>query len=314
MTEPPIDFQVPSDKDAIASTPAGDGQHILVSANCYAVNPRVEGDGALLEETSAFRSDVELFYDLHTLIWDPETGGTLDVRDDAVDSDVDWTSGRVPEIHLHNEFEFADGTTATLDQYVVVSVDRCSMTVRNEVDFERRGDRTLYTLLNLGIKGHDHEDPNAVHEAQVRCTPDHDVILADDDTRFLAMAQDHDGDRSFDGYRVGTTGQHDGRERSAWADIYRENDGWIDPAIAGSGDLDAGVGLFVPDADTSSGRRQSGSPTAPNRRLSTTRSTHWTPATRPTGKLSRTRGRRGTRRSRRTRPAARRSTTATSAR
>ncbi|MFW5956787.1 MAG: hypothetical protein ACOCQY_05230 [Halorhabdus sp.] len=62
MVEPPIDFLVSSDKDAIASTPTGDGQHILVSANCYADNPYVDAAGALIEETSAFRSDIELFY------------------------------------------------------------------------------------------------------------------------------------------------------------------------------------------------------------------------------------------------------------
>ena len=250
MVEPPIDFHVPSDKDAISSTPAGDGQHVLVSANCYAANDRVQGDGALLEETSAFRSDVELFYNVHTLLWDPEHEQTLDVREDAVDSDVDWASSRVPEIHLENEFAFADGSTATLDQRVVESVDRCSMTIRNRATFEEPGERTLYTIVNLGINGHDHEDPNAVHEAQVRCTPEHDVIVADDDDRYLAILQDHDGRRRFDGYRIGTTGQRHGRERSAWADIYQENDGWISNSTAGAGDLDAGFGLYVPEAET----------------------------------------------------------------
>jgi len=250
MFEPPIDFQIPSDKDAIASTPAGDGQHILVSANCYAANERVAGDGALLEETSAFRSDVELFYNLHTLLWDPEHQQTLDVREDAVDADVDWTDDRVPEIVLQNEFEFVDGTGATLEQRVVESVDRCSMTISNRATFDKPGERTLYTIVNLGINGHDHEDPNAVHEAQVRCTREHDVVVADDDHRFLAIMQDRDGRRRFDGYRIGNTGQRYGRERSAWADIYQENDGWITNSTAGGGDLDAGFGLYAPEAET----------------------------------------------------------------
>ncbi|QCC52551.1 glycoside hydrolase family 15 protein [Halapricum salinum] len=250
MFEPPIDFQIPSDKDAIASTPAGDGQHILVSANCYAANERVAGDGALLEETSAFRSDVELFYNLHTLLWDPEHQQTLDVREDAVDADVDWTDDRVPEIVLQNEFEFVDGTGATLEQRVVESVDRCSMTISNRATFDKPGERTLYTIVNLGINGHDHEDPNAVHEAQVRCTREHDVVVADDDHRFLAIMQDRDGRRRFDGYRIGNTGQRYGRERSAWADIYQENDGWITNSTAGGGDLDSGFGLYAPEAET----------------------------------------------------------------
>lgn len=250
MVEPPIDFKVPSDKDAIASTPAGEGQHLLVSANCYAANDRVAGEGALLEETSAFRSDVEMFYDYHTLLWDPEQGQTLDVREDAVTSDVDWASSRVPEITLHNEFRFADGSEATLDQRVVEGIDRCSMTIHSEASFEEPGERTIYTIANLGINGHSHEHPQAVHEAQVRCTPDYDVIVADDDERFVAIVQDHDGRRRFDGHRIGRTGQSTGRERSAWADVYEENDGWIDDTHAGAGDLDAGVGLHVADAET----------------------------------------------------------------
>jgi hypothetical protein len=71
MTEPQIDFEVPSDKDAILSTPAGASQYILVTANSYASNPRIDFQGTLLEEMSAFRSDVELFWDLHTLVWEP---------------------------------------------------------------------------------------------------------------------------------------------------------------------------------------------------------------------------------------------------
>jgi GH15 family glucan-1,4-alpha-glucosidase len=247
--EPPIDFQVPSDKDAIASTPVGDGQHVLVSANCYANNPRVDAQGAILEETSAFRSDVELFYDYHTLLWDPERGQTLDARDDAVDSDVRWDSSKVPEIVLENDFTFADGMDASLTQRVVESVDRCSMTIKGEATFGEPGDRTLFTLLNLGINGHSHEDPNAVHEAQVRCTREYDVIVADDDDRFLAIVQEHDGRRRFDGYRIGRAGESTGRERSAWSDIYEDDDGWLENSTAGAGDLDAGFGLFVEDTD-----------------------------------------------------------------
>jgi len=40
MIEPPADFELPSDKDAILSTPTGTSQHILVTANRYADTPR----------------------------------------------------------------------------------------------------------------------------------------------------------------------------------------------------------------------------------------------------------------------------------
>ena len=249
MTEPPNDFDVPSDKDAIMSTPAGQSQHILVTANCYDGSPRQPDDGALIEETSAFRSDVELFYDLHTVVWDPELGETYDVREDASGSDVDWASATVPELQLTNEFAFADGTTGRLAQDVVASTNQCSILVRNRATFEAARDRTLYTLCNLGIKGHTHEDPNAVQSAHVLQRDGYDVVTATDGNRHVAFAQDRDGDRGFDGYRVGRTDERAGPGRSAWTDIYEESDGWIDDHDSESGDLDTGFGLYLDDAE-----------------------------------------------------------------
>ena len=245
MVEPPTEFPVPSDKDAITSTPAGQSQHVLVTANRYADNPRTPHQGALVEETSAFRSDIELFYDLHTLVWDADLGETHDVRNDAVASDLRWASPTVPELHLHNEFRFGDGSTGRLDQRLIPSSNQCSLLVRNRAEFETGHERTLFTVFNLGIKGHDHEDPNAVQAAHVRHEPDCDVLTATDGHRHVAFAQAADGSRRFDGHRVGTAGQASGPERSAWADIYEENDGWIDDTENGTGNLDAGFGLYA---------------------------------------------------------------------
>jgi hypothetical protein len=50
---PPVEFSVPSDTDAITSAPAGRSRHLLVTANRYADNPRLDPDGAIVEETSA---------------------------------------------------------------------------------------------------------------------------------------------------------------------------------------------------------------------------------------------------------------------
>lgn len=250
MTEPPIDFEVPSDKDAILSTPEGQSQHILLTANRYADNPRNEYQGALIEETSAFRSDIELFWDLHTLIWDPETGQTLDVRNDAANSELDWASPRVPELTLQNEFVFADGTTATLDQSAVTGSNECSIIIDNRITFETERDRTLYTTANLGIQEHSHEEPHAVQSAAVSHEENFDVLTATDGDRHVAFVQAHDGRRRFDGHRVGHSDTHRGPDRSAWADIYLENDGWIDDTTDATGNLDAGFGLYVPDANT----------------------------------------------------------------
>jgi len=89
MDEPPVAFRVASDKDALMSPPSGDSQQTMVTANSYADNPRSAWHGALIEETSAFRSDVALFYNLHTLVWDPNLGQTFDSRNDAVTSTVE---------------------------------------------------------------------------------------------------------------------------------------------------------------------------------------------------------------------------------
>ncbi|MUW14043.1 glycoside hydrolase family 15 [Halorubrum sp. CBA1125] len=250
MTEPPADFSVPSDKDAITSTPAGQSQHVLVTANRYADNPRVGYDGAIIEETSAFRSDVELFYDLHTLVWDRELGETHDGRNDAVASALDWASSTVPELKLENQFRFGDGTEATIRQDVVASSNQCSILVRNTADFDSSHERTLFTVFNLGIKGHSHEDPNAVQSARVVDAEEYDAVTATDGTRHLAFVQSHDGRRRFDGNRIGIAGESTGPDRSAWADVYEENDGWIDSTTSGVGDLDAGFGLFAGDAES----------------------------------------------------------------
>ncbi|WP_136602920.1 glycoside hydrolase family 15 protein [Salinigranum halophilum] len=249
MVEPPADYQVPSDKDAITSTPRGDGQHILVTANTYAENSRTEWNGALLEETSAFRSDIELFYDLHTLVWDPELGETLAPRNDAVTSDVSWESSTVPELHLTNDLRFGDGTTATLEQDVIASVDRCALLVRNRASFADARQRTLFTLFNLGIKGHSHDDPHGVQDAAVRHEDDCDVLVANDGERYVAFAQVRDGTRRFDGHRIGAAGRSHGSDRSTWTDVYEENDGWIDSTEEAIGDLDAGFGLYVDSED-----------------------------------------------------------------
>ena len=250
MSEPPADFPVPSDKDAITSTPAGQSQHVLVTANRYADNQRVEYDGAIIEETSAFRSDVELFYDLHTLVWDRDLGETHDGRNDAVESALDWASSTVPELNLENAFEFGDGTEGSIRQDVVASSNQCSILVRNTATFETPHERTLFTVFNLGIKGHSHEDPNAVQSAHVVHAEEYDALTATDGTRHLAFVQAHDNRRRFDGHRIGTTGESEGPERSAWADVYEENDGWIDSTTAGVGNLDAGFGLHVGETES----------------------------------------------------------------
>lgn len=118
---------VPSDKDAILSAPRDDGANVLLTANRYD-DPEHGRHGAIIEETSAFRSDIELFYDLHTLAWNADEEHTLDARDDAVESDVSYASSKIPEITLENRFD-EPGSTGALTQRVVASVDTCGLLI-----------------------------------------------------------------------------------------------------------------------------------------------------------------------------------------
>jgi len=231
-----------SDKDAITSAPTGEGDKVLASVNKYDTDTC---KGALVEEVSAFRSDIEQFYDLHVLLWDADRGQTLDVRDDAAGSDVSYASPRVPEIELENEFLFADGTAATVDQRVFASVDSCALVVHNRASFEADGDRTLFTVLDLGIDEWDHGQD--VDDATFVRRDGYAFVTACDGDRHLAVAQrrPETGQTTFDGCRVGIQGVREGDARSAWTDIYEENDGWITESPARGGKVDAGVGLYV---------------------------------------------------------------------
>jgi GH15 family glucan-1,4-alpha-glucosidase len=248
--EPTGGHQAPSDKDAITSGPRGQGQNVLATVNRYD-DEDLGWHGALIEETAAFRADLEVFHDLHTLVWDAATEQTLDVRNDARGSTVSYASSTVPEIELTNDFAFADGSTATLTQSLVTGTDRCGLLVDNGATFSAAHDRTLYTVVNLGIKGHDHEDPEATQDAYHLTYEGADLVVAHWGDRYVVLAQealDGAGDaRRFDGHRLGMKGVSTGPDRSAWADIYQENDGWIDANEREVGNLDAGIGLSVGD-------------------------------------------------------------------
>ncbi|ELZ28493.1 glucan 1,4-alpha-glucosidase [Halogeometricum pallidum JCM 14848] len=237
----------PSDKDAIVSAPLGDGMEVLATVNQYPGTGHRDWNGALVEDTSAFRLDVEQFYDMHTLLWDANVGQTLDVRNDAVASAVSYESPRVPEVHVRNQFEFDDGAAATLDQDILVAVDSASLFVRNRARFSTPSTRTLYTLFGLGI--HDGTSADDVDEAFVVHDHGYDFVVAHDSGRYLAVAQRRPstGQTTFDGCRIGRQGVTSGPDRSAWRDIYEENDGLVDDNHHLDGKVDAGFGLFVDD-------------------------------------------------------------------
>jgi len=238
----------PSDKDAIVSAPVGDGQAVLSTVNKYPGAGHPDWRGALIEDTSAFRLDVDQFYDIHTLLWDADLGQTLDVRNDAVASEVEYESGRVPEIHVTNDFEFAAGVTAALEQDVLVSVNAAALVVRNRASFSTSHRRTVFTVVGLGIR--DLVTGDDVDEAYGSHSRGYDFVVAQDGARYLAICHHRPptGQTTFDGLRVGAQGYTSGAAKSAWHDIYVENDGHIDGNDYLSGKVDVGVGLEVGDA------------------------------------------------------------------
>jgi len=235
----------PSDKDAIVSAPLGDGQAVLSTVNKYPGVGHPDWHGALIEDTSAFRLDVDQFYDVHTLFWDADLGRTLDVRNDAVASEVTYESGRVPEVHVTNAFEFAPDVTATLDQDVLVSVNAAALFVRNRARFSTAHRRRVFTVVGLGIR--DLVTGDDVDEAYGTRSHGYDFVVAEDGTRYLAICQRRPptGQTTFDGCRIGVQGRTAGPQKSAWQDVYVENDGRIDGNDYQSGKVDVGFGLDV---------------------------------------------------------------------
>ncbi|SEO51464.1 Glucoamylase (glucan-1,4-alpha-glucosidase), GH15 family [Halogranum amylolyticum] len=242
---------LPSDKDAIVSAPSGDGSYVLATVNQYPSSTDAGWQGALIEEPTAFRSDVLQATDLHTLLWDAELEQTLDVRNDAVDSDVEYESSRVPEVHIRNRFEFADDSTADLEQDVLVSAETAALLVRSDVSFDQSetNSHTAYTLLNSAI--HSSEADADGEEASVTTADGYDCVVAHDadNERYVALAQrrPETDQTGFDGRRVGLVDTDEGPDKSAWADIYEENDGQIDDNDGNEGHVDVGVGLFLDD-------------------------------------------------------------------
>ena len=242
-------FYPPSDKDAITSAPDGDGGYVLTTVNQYPSHRLPEQDwrGALIEETTAYRADVEQFRDVHTLLWDADEEQTLDVRNDAAASDVTYESSRVPEIHIHNDFDFASGATAELDQDVIISYGRTAMLVRNRATFDESHERTLFTVVSSSIHSENNEEDG--DEAYVMDHAGYECVVSHDGERYYAFGQKRvdENQTGFDGQRIGLKGYADGDEKSAWADIYEENDGYIDENDGNSGVIDIGVGLYVDD-------------------------------------------------------------------
>ncbi|WP_128476368.1 glycoside hydrolase family 15 protein [Halorussus pelagicus] len=234
-----------SDKDAVVSAPNGAGQNVLATLNQYPGTAGGDRYGTLIEDTSAFRRDVEHLRDVHTILWDADLGQTLDVRNDAAGSEVSYESSTVPEVHVHNWFQFDSGYSADLYQDVLVTADKPALLVQNNAQFDQANDHTLFTLVNPAIDEFDSRGEG--DSGYVTTANGYDCVVASDGSWYLAYAQQRPstGKTTFDGHRVGVEGSTSGSDKSAWHDIYGENDGYIDANSSASGNVDSGVGLYV---------------------------------------------------------------------
>ncbi|WP_241430023.1 glycoside hydrolase family 15 protein [Halorubrum lipolyticum] len=246
MTDPERPFAPrPSDKDAIVSAPFGGGRDVLAAVNKYPGTNHRAWNGALIEEVSAFRLDVEQLYDLHTLLSRTDSGVTLDVRNDAVSSTTGYTSSRVPEIGIHNDFRFPDGEAAALDQRVLVSPSAPTLLVDNRVRFEDARGHSLFTLASLGMD--DIRTGDDVEGAARRHISGYDFIVGHDGNRHLAIAQRNPetGQTTFDGQRIGLQGVDSGPDRSAWQDLYVDGNGTLTETTEKEGKVDAAIALHA---------------------------------------------------------------------
>ncbi|WP_435333601.1 glycoside hydrolase family 15 protein [Haloarchaeobius sp. TZWWS8] len=233
-----------SDKDAVTGAPTGAGA-VAASVNQYPSYGQGGSYGTLIEEVVANRFDIEQIRDVHTMLWDADLGETLDVRNDAAGSEVSYESSQVPELHVHNWFQFSSGYWADLYQDVLVSPDRPALCIQNEVQFDTANEHTLFTLVNPSLD--DNDSAGAGDDAYIKSANGYEFVVATDGMWYLAYAQHRPstGKKTFDGHRIGLEGTTSGADRSAWQDIYVENDGYISENTSNSGNVDTGVGLYV---------------------------------------------------------------------
>lgn len=204
-------------------------------------------NGALLGNVYGYSPDAVTVGDLHTLVWDGEV--TRDVREDAHTSEVNVTVARIEEAIMENRIPVSNGTV-DLFQQVLACHDWPALLVESEVTLPEGGDYTLCTLANPGI-GDRSADPAAGDEAWVTSVDGYDAVVATDGGEYyLAFAQKQDWRREFDGQRIGDTTLAQGPDRSAWQDVYREGDGWIDSNEENAGRIDCAFGLYAGERDS----------------------------------------------------------------
>lgn len=202
--------------------------------------------GALPEDLYAYSRKRMNVRDLHTVVWDGKVA--RDVRDDATRGSVNVTVARIPEVRIDNSIPVSGGTV-NLDQRMLASEDGPALLIESEATLPAGGEYTVYTLANPEI-GDVEGRPGVGDEAWKTRHEGYDAIVASDGGYYVAFAQRDAWRKQFDGQRIGVEGVQRGPNKSAWRDVYVEQDGWIDANEENRGRIDLAFGLYASDWDS----------------------------------------------------------------
>lgn len=225
---------VAADVDIPLST-RENGWEVGVSAEQY---DTPDQQGARLEDIyKRDRSNI-LVDSLDTIVHDGTV--TRTAHADASASEVNVTTARVTEAYLSTTLPVTNGSV-DLYQRVLVSKDTPAILLESEATLPAAGEYTVYTIANPTIGSANGAD----NEAWLTSRDEYDVVVATHGEQYVAFAQRQDWRKAFDGQRIGAVGG-----KTAWDDIYTENDGWIDSNDHNQGRIDVGFGCYVGDVES----------------------------------------------------------------
>lgn len=230
--------------------------------------------GGVLENIGAIDESLRIA-DLHTFVWDDGEQNTANLRDDGRNVTVERATDS-PEVVIDGwaQIDAFGGRSLYGGTYYVGDVEQRALVVRDrpavlidtEISFfwpdeDIYGDdyetafgdneRTIYTLWNPVLGDGD-------NEAWVTDRDGYDLVVARDGQWHVAVGHCAGDQRTFDGRRIGRT---DGTEKSAWEDVYgedendhpdwrdRNGDGWLDSNESNDGPIDVAFGNYIGTAD-----------------------------------------------------------------
>jgi glucoamylase len=196
---------------------------------------------------------VEQIADVHFMLWDVQERTTKNSRDDPVGSELyynDSDTGKCPLIYMHQWYQFPAGYRADLWQDVFVTPNYRAVYIHNHVVFQSTNQHTVFVVINPEIDEFDSRgdgDTGYYTSYKAPSGNTYDAMVSHDGANYVVVVMKNldNGQTTFDGYRTGIEGKSNVLTKSAWNDVYAENDGWIDTnAGPVEEDIDQGFGLW----------------------------------------------------------------------